>query len=168
LGLNATFKTGSHSLYGEYVEIKAGKSTIGFLGMVHPKVLKHFDCKGAVVHASMNWEQCVQLVLQQGSQLFENLPKFPSVRRDVALLVDRNESYQNLEEIIIQTGRGFLQNSFLFDVYEGDKLPSDKKSYAIGMIFQDANKTLNDKAVDKMVSKIVDQLNKRAGAVLRQ
>ncbi|MGA0197194.1 MAG: phenylalanine--tRNA ligase subunit beta, partial [Schleiferiaceae bacterium] len=110
----------------------------------------------------------VQLVLQQGSQLFENLPKFPSVRRDVALLVDRNESYQNLEEIITQTGRGLLQNTFLFDVYEGDNLPSDKKSYAIGMIFQDANKTLNDKAVDKMVSKIVDQLNKRAGAVLRQ
>ena len=106
--------------------------------------------------------------LQQGSQLFENLPKFPSVRRDVALLVDRNESYQNLEEIITQTGRGLLQNTFLFDVYEGDKLPSDKKSYAIGMIFQDANKTLNDKAVDKMVSKILDQLNKRAGAVLRQ
>ena len=168
LGLSATFKTGSHSLYGEYVEIKAGKSTVGFLGMVHPKVLKHFDCKGAVVHASMNWEQCVQLVLQQGNKLFENLPKFPSVRRDVALLVDRNESYQNLEEIITQTGRGLLQNTFLFDVYEGDKLPSDKKSYAIGMIFQDANKTLNDKAVDKMVSKIVDQLNKRAGAVLRQ
>jgi phenylalanyl-tRNA synthetase beta chain len=168
LGLNATFKTGSHSLYGEYVEIKVGKNTVGFLGMVHPKVLKHFDCKGAVVHASMNWEQCVQLVLQQGNKLFENLPKFPSVRRDVALLVDRNESYQNLEEIITQTGRGLLQNTFLFDVYEGDKLPSDKKSYAIGMIFQDANKTLNDKAVDKMVSKIVDQLNKRAGAVLRQ
>jgi phenylalanyl-tRNA synthetase beta chain len=116
----------------------------------------------------MNWEQCVQLVLQQGNKLFENLPKFPSVRRDVALLVDRNESYQNLEEIITQTGRGLLQNSFLFDVYEGDKLPNDKKSYAIGMIFQDANKTLNDKAVDKMVSKILDQLNKRAGAVLRQ
>ena len=53
----------------------------------------------------MNWEQCVQLVLQQGNKLFENLPKFPSVRRDLALLVDRNESYQNLEEIITQMGR---------------------------------------------------------------
>jgi phenylalanyl-tRNA synthetase beta chain len=90
------------------------------------------------------------------------------VRRDLALLVDRNETFANLEQIISQTGKGLLRHSFLFDVYEGDKLPGDKKSYAIGMIFQDANKTLNDQAVDKTIARIVDQLNKRAGAVLRQ
>jgi phenylalanyl-tRNA synthetase beta chain len=67
----------------------------------------------------------------------------------------------------MQVGKGLLTNAFLFDVYEGDKLPADKKSYAVGMIFQDANKTLNDKAVDKTVQRILDQLNKRTGAVLR-
>jgi phenylalanyl-tRNA synthetase beta chain len=107
-------------------------------------------------------------ILSNGVQLFESLPKFPSVRRDLALLVDRNETFANLEQIISQTGKGLLRHSFLFDVYEGDKLPGDKKSYAIGMIFQDANKTLNDQAVDKTIARIVDQLNKRAGAVLRQ
>jgi len=84
------------------------------------------------------------------------------------LLVDRSEQYQNLEDCIRQVGKGLLVNSFLFDVYEGDKLPADKKSYAIGLIFQDANKTLNDKAVDKTVQRILEQLNKRTGAVLRQ
>ncbi len=168
MGLNVEFKAGSHSLYGEYVEIKLGKSSIGALGTVHPKVLKHFDIKGGVVHASLDWARCNDAVLSQGAKLFESLPKFPSVRRDLALLVDRSEAYANLEQIITQTGKGLLTHSFLFDVYEGDKLPADKKSYAIGMIFQDPNKTLNDKAVDKTVARIVEQLNKRAGAVLRQ
>lgn len=168
MGLSVEFKESSHSLYGEYVEIKLGKSSIGALGTVHPKVLKHFDIKGGAVHASLDWARCNDAVLSQGVQFFDALPKFPSVRRDLALLVDRNEAYANLEQIIAQTGKGLLTHSFLFDVYEGDKLPADKKSYAIGMIFQDANKTLNDEAVDKTVSRIVDQLNKRAGAVLRQ
>ena len=168
LGLSVSSTTGQHSLYGEYVVFKSGKTTIGCLGTVHPKVLKHFDIKGAVVHASLNWDQCKNLVLQRGASLFNNLPKFPSVRRDIALLVDRSEQYQNLQDCILQVGKGLLINVFLFDVYEGDKLPADKKSYAIGMIFQDSNKTLNDKAVDKTVQRIVDQLNKRTGAVLRQ
>lgn len=167
LGLPVTFTAQQHSLYGEYVALKSGKSTVGYLGTVHPAVLKHFDIKDAVVHASINWEQCKQLTLQRGASLFKSLPKFPSVRRDLALLVDRSEQYQNIEDCIMQVGKGLLTNAFLFDVYEGDKLPADKKSYAVGMIFQDANKTLNDKAVDKTVQRILDQLNKRTGAVLR-
>src|SRR6056300_1266392 len=149
LEVSVSFTTAEHSLYGEFVIVKSGKSTLGHLGTVHPKVLKHFDIKGAVVHASLNWEQCKQLTLQRGASLFKSLPKFPSVRRDLALLVDRSEQYQNIEDCIMQVGKGLLTNAFLFDVYEGDKLPADKKSYAVGMIFQDANKTLNDKAVDK-------------------
>ena len=168
LEVSVSFTTAEHSLYGEFVIVKSGKSTLGHLGTVHPKVLKHFDIKGAVVHASLNWEQWKNLVLRGGASLFENLPKFPSVRRDIALLVDRSEQYQNLEDCIRQVGKGLLVNTFLFDVYEGDKLPADKKSYAIGLIFQDANKTLNDKAVDKTLQRILDQLNKRTGAVLRQ
>jgi phenylalanyl-tRNA synthetase beta chain len=167
LGLPVTFTAQQHSLYGEYVALKSGKTTVGYLGTVHPAVLKHFDIKDAVVHASINWEQCKQLTLQRGASLFKSLPKFPSVRRDLALLVDRSEQYQNIEDCIMQVGKGLLTNAFLFDVYEGDKLPADKKSYAVGMIFQDANKTLNDKAVDKTVQRILDQLNKRTGAVLR-
>ena len=168
MGLSFDFKTSAHSLYAEFVEIKMGKNTIGTLGTVHPKVLKHFEIKGSAVHASLDWSRCMAAILSNGVQLFESLPKFPSVRRDLALLVDRNESFANLKQIISQTGKGLLRHSFLFDVYEGDKLPGDKKSYAIGMIFQDANKTLNDQAVDKTIARIVDQLNKRAGAVLRQ
>lgn len=168
LGLPISFTPAQHSVYGEYVILKSGKNNLGHLGTVHPKVSKHFDIKTEVIHASINWESCKNVLLQSNVSLFKNLPKFPSVRRDIALLVDRSEHYQAIADCILQVGKGLLVNAFLFDVYEGDKLPADKKSYAIGMIFQDANKTLNDKAVDKTVNRILDQLNKRTGAVLRQ
>ena len=98
---------------------------------------------------------------------FEALPKFPSVRQDLALLVDTDTTYADLEETITQTERKLLKNVFLFDVYEGDKLPAGKKSYAIGLTFQDPGKTLNDKAVEKSVGRIVHQLGERLNAQLR-
>ncbi|HBB81523.1 MAG TPA: hypothetical protein DCZ98_06820, partial [Cryomorphaceae bacterium] len=76
-------------------------------------------------------------------------------------------SYNDVQEVVLQTERKLLKNVFLFDVYQGDRLPVNKKSYAIGMTFQDAKKTLNDKAVEKCVQRILHQLNERLGAVLR-
>ena len=154
-GFNATLTRKDHSLYGEFLSIKVGKTTVGHIGSVHPKVLSHFDVKGTVAHASLNWEQIINLMISNGTQPFEALPKFPSVRRDLALLIDTNITYAELEETITQTERKLLKNVFLFDVYEGDKLPAGKKSYAIGLTFQDDNKTLNDKAVEKSVGRIV-------------
>ena len=167
LGLNATMSPKDHSLYGEFLSIKVGKTTVGHIGAVHPKVLGHFDVKDTVAHASLNWEQITQLMIARGTQPFEALPKFPSVRRDLALLVDTDTTYADLEETITQTERKLLKNVFLFDVYEGDKLPAGKKSYAIGLTFQDPGKTLNDKAVEKSVGRIVHQLGERLNAQLR-
>ena len=166
-GFNATMTRKDHSLYGEFLSVKVGKTTIGHLGSVHPKVLGHFDVKGTVAHASLHWDQVVQLMISNGTQPFEALPKFPSVRRDLALLVDTATTYAELEETITQTERKLLKNVFLFDVYEGDKLPEGKKSYAIGLTFQDPGKTLNDKAVEKSVGRIVHQLGERLNAQLR-
>ena len=166
-GLEVKMQVGQHSLYGEFLTMKVGKSVVGHIGTVHPKVLKHFDIKGSVSHTSLNWEQLVHLALQRGTQLFNALPKFPSVRRDLALLVDSSTSYSEISEVVLQTERKLLKELFLFDVYQGEHLPEGKKSYAIGMLFQDANKTLNDKAVDKAVQRILHQLGERLGAQLR-
>ena len=166
-GFSTTMAHKDHSLYGEFLSVKVGKTTVGHIGSVHPKVLGHFDVKGTVAHASLNWEQVISLMISNGTQPFEALPKFPSVRRDLALLVDTATTYAELVETITQTERKLLKNVFLFDVYEGNKLPSGKKSYAIGLTFQDANKTLNDKAVEKSVSRIVHQLGERLNAQLR-
>ena len=165
--LNFSFYPTDHSLYGEYAVIKVGKSPVGHVGTVHPTVLKHFDVKGGVAHASLDWQAITQLVLAGGSGLFSELPKFPSVRRDLALLVDQKVSYAEIEQVVLQTERKMLKNVFLFDVYQGKNLPADKKSYAIGMTFQDKDKTLNDKAVEKSVNRILHQLVERTGAELR-
>jgi phenylalanyl-tRNA synthetase beta chain len=165
--LNFTFTLSDHSLYGEYVAIKVDKTPVGHMGTVHPKVLKHFDVKGGVAHASLDWRSISNLVLQSGSGLFSDLPKFPSVRRDLALLVNESTTYSEIEQVVMQTERKMLKNVFLFDVYEGKNLPAGKKSYAIGMTFQDKDKTLNDKAVEKSVQRILGQLVERTGAELR-
>ncbi|HCP41624.1 MAG TPA: phenylalanine--tRNA ligase subunit beta [Cryomorphaceae bacterium] len=166
-GFTASMTRKDHSLYGEFLSIKVGKTTVGHIGSVHPIVQNHFDVKGTVAHASFDWERVIHLVIDNGTQPFEALPKFPSVRRDLALLVDTTTTYAEVEETITKTEGKLLKNVFLFDVYEGNKLPSGKKSYAIGLTFQDPRKTLNDKAVEKSVGRIVHQLSERLNAQLR-
>lgn len=167
LGLSLMMVPKEHSLYNEYLSLKVGKTTVGYLGSIHPKVQQHFDIKDGVYHASLLWEPITALTINSGSKPFEALPKYPSIRRDLALLVDSTTTYAQLTESIVQTERKLLHDVFLFDVYEGDKLPKGKKSYAIGLTFQDPQKTLNDKVVDKSIDKIVHQLNERFGAKLR-
>ena len=167
LGLSLVMVPKEHSLYNEYLSLKIGKTTIGHMGSIHPKVQHHFDIKEGVFHASLLWETITALKIKSGSKPFESLPKYPSIRRDLALLVDSSINYAELTESIVQTERKLLRDVFLFDVYEGDKLPKGKKSYAIGLIFQDPQTTLNDKVVDKSIDKIVHELNERFGAKLR-
>lgn len=165
--INVQYTPSQHSQYGEVLEIKAGKLKLGNLGSVHPKVLKYFDIKGKVMHASLNWDIFMKLILQKGTELFQPLPKYPSVRRDLALLVQSDTTFEQIKEVVARTERKLLKHFFLFDVYEGDKLPPGMKSYACGLIFQDDNKTLNDKAVEKSVQRITDQLSKNLGVALR-
>ena len=167
LGLSLVMVHKEHSLYNEYLSLKVGKTTVGHLGSIHPKVQHHFDIKDGVFHASLLWEPITTLTIHSGAKPFESLPKYPSIRRDLALLVDSTTTYAQLTESIVQTERKLLHDVFLFDVYEGDKLPKGKKSYAIGLTYQDPQKTLNDKVVDKSIDKIVHQLNERVGAQLR-
>ena len=167
LGLSLEMVPREHSLFSEYLSLKIGKTTIGHIGSIHPKVRHHFDIKEDVFHASLLWEPITALTINSGSKPFQALPKYPSIRRDLALLVDSSTNYAELTESIIQTERKLLRDVFLFDVYEGDKLPKGKKSYAIGLTFQDSQKTLNDKVVDKSIDKIVQGLNERFGAKLR-
>ena len=96
------------------------------------------------------------------------IPKFPSVRRDLALLVDQDVIYADLRKTALDTEKKFLENLWLFDVYEGDKIPSGKKSYAIAFVFRSPEKTLNDKQVDKIVQKIYKKLEEKYGAELRK
>jgi len=98
---------------------------------------------------------------------FSSIPKYPSVRRDFALLIDQSVSYDEIEQIATQSEKKMLTGVNLFDVYEGENLPEGKKSYAVSFIFQDENKTLTDKQVDKMMSKLQHRFEKELNAELR-
>lgn len=163
---NLVFKPVSHSLYGAAAACYVGKTMVATVGMVHPKVLKHFDVKGSVAHAQIAFEQLIALA---GSlePMYTAVPKYPEIRRDLALVLNEDVSYAQVKEVITATERKLLKDLFLFDVYQGKHLESGKKSYAVGLVYQDPQKTLNDKAVEKSVGRIVHQLGERLGAKLR-
>ena len=95
------------------------------------------------------------------------LPRFPEVRRDLALLLDREVTFARLRAIAFSTERKLLRSVTLFDVYEGDKLPAGKKSYALGFVLQDRERTLTDQIIDRVMNNLLVQFEKQAGAVVR-
>ena len=98
---------------------------------------------------------------------FKELSKFPAVRRDLALLIDKNVQFAEIEKIAYETERKFLKSVELFDVYEGKNLEAGKKSYAVCFMLQDENATLNDKQIDKIMSKLISNLETKLNAKLR-
>ena len=101
------------------------------------------------------------------SILYQEIPKFPSVRRDFALQLDNSIPFNKLKKIAFKTEKNILNSVELFDVYEGDNLPKGKKSYGVSFYFQDTKRTLTDKHVDKIMGKLQNQFEKQLGANLR-
>ncbi|MBI3502629.1 MAG: phenylalanine--tRNA ligase subunit beta [Bacteroidetes bacterium] len=137
------------------------------LGFVKKSFLKKFDIKQDVFYADFNWDIILDLSKNISIQ-FKEIPKFPEVRRDLALVVDRNMKYDLLESLAYQTEKNLLKNVNLFDVYEGDKIESGKKSYALSFILQDENATLTDKEVDSVMEKLMKTYKEKAGAEIRK
>ena len=104
---------------------------------------------------------------KKSAVLFTELSKFPSVSRDLALLIDKNVEFAQIEQIARQTEKKLLKSVELFDVYEGKNLPEGKKSYAVNFILQDEQKTLNDKQIDAIMQKLIANLKKQLNAELR-
>lgn len=137
------------------------------LGKLSKKTLKIADIDKAVFHASINWSLLLKHFNKSGHKLFEAVPKFPAVRRDLALVVDQAVSFEVIKNIALQSEKKLLQSVSIFDVYEGDKIPEGKKSYALKFILQDKDKTLTDKLIDKSMQKILSSLEQQVGASLR-
>ncbi|MCM1291992.1 MAG: phenylalanine--tRNA ligase subunit beta [Bacteroides sp.] len=144
---------------------RSGKP-LGSLGIVAKTILKPFDIKQEVFFAELDWDAVMTLAARH-SVSFTDLPKTMAVKRDLALLVDTAVSMQQIETVVRESEKKLLRDVTLFDVYEGDKLPAGKKSYAIALTLQDSERTLNDKAIDAVMNKIIANLQKRLGASLR-
>ena len=136
------------------------------LGIVDRKLLKAFDIANPVYYADLHWDAIVKAV-RKNTVSFREISKYPSVSRDLALLVDKSVKFGEIERIARQTEKKYLKSVELFDVYEGKNLPEGKKSYAVNFILQDEEKTLNDKQIDAMMNKLIANLKKELKAELR-
>jgi phenylalanyl-tRNA synthetase beta chain len=128
--------------------------------------MRRFDLKQPVYYAEIDFELILRAAKKQRITV-EELSKFPEVKRDLALLVDKNVTFAELRQIAFATEKKLLKRVTLFDVYEGDKLPEGKKSYALGFTLEDKSQTLNDKVIEKTMNNLQRQLETRAGAQVR-
>ena len=150
---------------GMTIENRGGKKLIE-MGIISKKLQKQFGLDSAVYYAELNWTALMK-VIKKNEVLYTEVPKFPAVSRDLALLVDDNVEFAQIEQIARQTEKKLLKKVELFDVYEGDKLPAGKKSYAVNFILQDDEKTMGDKQIDAIMQKLIANIKKQLSAELR-
>jgi phenylalanyl-tRNA synthetase beta chain len=142
------------------------KGTLLEIGVVSDSVLKEFDIRQQVFYAEINWDIVLKLI--KGNRIqYEPIPKFPEVRRDLALLIDSKITFEEIEKLAYKTESKLLKNVNLFDVYEGKNIEAGKKSYAVSFILLDEEKTLTDKVIEKTMSRLMEAYQKELGAVIR-
>ena len=147
------------------IENRGGKKFVE-MGLVSKKILKSAGIDQEVYYAELNWTALMKAIKKQKVEYVE-ISKYPSVSRDLALLLDKNTEFARVEQIAYQSEKKLLKKVELFDVYEGKNLPDGKKSYAVNFILQDEQKTLNDKQIEAIMNKIIANLKKELGAELR-
>ena len=150
---------------GLTIENRGGKKLVE-MGIITKKLQKQFGIDNPVYYAELNWTQLMKAT-KKNEVLFTEVAKFPAVSRDLALLVDNSVEFAQIEQIARQTEKKLLKKVELFDVYEGDKLPAGKKSYAVNFILQDEEKTMGDKQIDAIMQKLIANLKKQLNAELR-
>lgn len=158
---------GESEIYAAMLNIttRSGKQ-LGSMGLVSKAMLKKTDIKQEVLYAELDWNALVRLAVKK-KVTFTALPKTQPVKRDLALLIDKTVTMEQIEAVVRESERKLLRDVTLFDVYEGKNLPEGKKSYAIAITLQDDEKTLQDKQIEAVMAKVVANLEKRLGATLR-
>ncbi|WP_318308727.1 phenylalanine--tRNA ligase subunit beta [Flagellimonas crocea] len=141
-------------------------TVLASLGLVSKNALKRFDIKQEVFYADLDWDGILELISTTNVS-FKEIPKFPEVTRDFALLLDDSVSFQKVYDIAWNTEKKLLKKVNLFDVYTGKNLPEGKKSYAVSFTLMDEKKTLTDKQIDKIMGKLLAQYQSELGAELR-
>jgi phenylalanyl-tRNA synthetase beta chain len=155
------FKSG-YSIAG----YKKSTTPLVVFGEISTPLLKIMDIKHPVYYAEFNWDQILTLVPTHFTS-FTALPKYPGIRRDLALVLDKNIEYKALKELSFKVDKNLLQEVNIFDVYEGKGIPEGKKSYALSFTFRDKNRTLTDSDIEKTMQKLIDQFKHELNAEIR-
>ena len=149
------------------LQLESNGRRVAEFGKINRSVLQHFDIRQPVFYADFDWELVLGLI-KNNKISYQPVSKFPEVRRDLALLVDESVTFAELRKIALDTEKNILRHVGLFDVYEGEKIPKGKKSYAMSFALQDDRRTLTDKIIDKTMNRIADALKQKTGAELRK
>ncbi len=150
---------------GRCANLKVGIDTIATIGEVHPEVLANYDIEKRAYLAEINITKLVKY--SRENKKYVEVPKFPAVERDIAMLVDEKIEVGQIEKIITKKGKKLLESIKLFDIYRNEKLGENKKSVAYSLIFRDKNKTLSDEEINQAMDSIIEELQKTIGAELR-
>ncbi len=153
-------------MFSDALTYKLNGKELFQIGVVAPKLLAQFDVKAPVYFLEMDFMHLVKASAKNTIKA-EELSKFPVVKRDLALLVDKDVTFRRLRDIALQTEKKLLTSVGLFDVYEGDKLPAGKKSYALSFTLEDKTQTLTDQMIDRVMNNLITQFEKQAGATIR-
>ena len=157
----------ANELFAEGVNLYSKrKRLLGFIGIVSPKTRKDFDIDNDVFYAELEWQALLD-EYKDARTRYTELPRFPEVKRDMALLIDQGVKFGDLQQAAFQAERKLLKHVNLFDVYEGKHIEAGKKSYAISFILQDTQKTLTDKQIDAIMDKLRKTFEDKFGATLR-
>ena len=171
LGLNTSNideTTFSSDIFSEGITLSVDKSkTLACYGLVSKKILKQFDIDAPLYYAEINLPLLFAKSAKQNKVFFAELPKYPEVKRDLALLIDKNVTFAQIKAIAQKTEKKLLKRISLFDVYEGKNMPEGKKSYAVSFYLQDETKTLQDKQIEKIMEQLIANFKREIGAELR-
>ncbi|WP_047415419.1 phenylalanine--tRNA ligase subunit beta [Cellulophaga sp. Hel_I_12] len=154
------------TIFSEGLSLKAETLELVNLGLVHKKILKEYDLKHEVLYADFNWD-AILILLQNNKIIYQEISKFPEVKRDFALLIDHEVSFKALYDIAFETEKKYLKEVNLFDVYTGDKLPNGKKSYAVSFALKSDAATLTEEQIEKIMRKFQENFESKLGAELR-
>lgn len=164
-GLQVSDAETDHLAYG--LTYHRGAQVFVSFGAVNRKALKTTDVQGEVFYADFNWDALMKAI-RKNKIVYKEVSRFPSVRRDLAILVDRPVGFIALKALAEKTERKILKSVNVFDVYEGEKIPEGKKSYALSFVFQDEEKTLTDKQIDSVIQKLIVNFEKELKAEIRK
>ena len=167
LGINK-FDSISKSGFGRSLSVtySLGHKKLVSFGKVSNKICNYFDISKDVFMADFNWDNILKIT-KKNKMKYKDISKFPSMRRDLSLLLDKSVTFEKLKDIAKKTDNKILKKITLFDVYEGKQLSKEKKSYSLSFIFEDESKTLTDKIIDKIMNKLITSFIDKAGAEIR-
>ena len=144
-----------------------GNEILAELGQVDKKILKKFDIEEKVFYAEINWQLLIKMVAKN-IIVYQPLPKFPEVKRDLSMLLNKEVRFEDIEKLAYKTERNYLKEVNLFDVYEGERIEKSKKSYAVSFILQDEKDTMKDSKIDKIMDNLARAFEKEVGAQIRR